>query len=268
MANQCLETCCTINLKSLLWKTHWDHPVFPLQMEGFVPCNNYLIFHLSLLTFCAKSILQGHVLLSLRMKFYQSGNYAVKHFIRNFFICLKNKKKFSLPRRKHVYQQCLFLPPMWSSTQSVRAGHSLPTKEDGKDKGNGNQTMLLHIQSSGLFCSTRGFVSSILLLLSYIISLIKGPGVGLRTRDYFRILLSKLYPQNSCEVPNSPANIWIASPYCTCLDAGPVLPRCAPGRPAGITNGVSSHSSWDKTTPSWKCKFFFMGFRNSLAWLA
>lgn len=173
----------------------------------------------------------------------------------------------SLPHRKHVYQQCLVLLPMGSSTQRMRAGHSLPTKEDGKDKGNGNHTMLSGTQA-GLFWSTRGLVFSILLLLSYIISLIKGEGVGLRTRDYFRILLSKLYPQNSCEVANSPANIWIASSDCTCLDAGPGLPRRAQWRPTGITNGVSSQFSWDKTTPSWKSMFFFTGFRTLLAWLA
>lgn len=79
--------------EKLVIKTHWDHVISSLQMEGFVPCNNNLILHLSLLTFCAKSILQGHVLLRLGMEFYQSGNYTVKCFIHNIFISLKNKKK-------------------------------------------------------------------------------------------------------------------------------------------------------------------------------
>lgn len=173
-------------------------------MEGFIPCNNDLILHLSLLTFCANSILQGRVLLSLGMKFYQSGNYAVKHFIHNIFICLKSKKKCA---------HCLVLLPMGSSTQSVKAGHSPTMEDDEKDKGNGNRTMLLRGQA-GLFSSTRRSVSSILLLLSYIISSIK-EGFGLRMRDYFRILLSKLYPQNSCEVAISLANIWITLPDST-----------------------------------------------------
>lgn len=137
-----------------------------------------------------------------------------------------------------------------------RAGQSLPTKKNGKEQGKGNYTVLLCTQA-GLFCSTRALLSSILPSFSYTISLIKGEGVGPRTRDYFRILLSKLYPQNSCEVANSPAIIWIASPDCTFRDTALAWPT----ETNRITNRASSYSSWDKTSPSWKCMFFFTGLK-------
>lgn len=113
----------------------------------------------------------------------------------------------SLPCRKHVYQEYLVLQPMGSSTQSTGLARAFQWKKDGKEQGNGTHTMLLCAQA-GLFCSTRALVSSVLPSLNYTISLIKGEGVGPRTRT----LHSKLYPQNSCEVTNLPAIIWSASP--------------------------------------------------------
>lgn len=119
-----------------------------------------------------------------------------------------------------AYHQHLVLLLMWSHTQSERTGPSLPAREDGKDKGNGNHVTLFEC-SGWAVLFRQELVISLLLLLSCIISFIKGEGAGLGIRGYFRNLLSKLYPSNSCGVVTSPANFWIASPHCIGLDAGP-----------------------------------------------
>lgn len=154
-----------------------------------------------------------------------------------------------LPCRKHVYQEYLVLQPMGSSTQSTGLARAFQWTKDGKWQSHHAAT-----------CSGWAVLFN--------------QGIGL-----LRLTLIKLYHQlnkrRRCWTQDKdPALKTVPSKFLwsyqlTCnhlncftrLAHSWTLPWRAQWRPTGITNGASSYSSWDKTSPSWKCMFFFTGLK-------
>lgn len=121
-------------------------------------------------------------------------------------------------------------------------------------------TPYCHTHSGGLFCSVRELVTSTLLLLSCIIFLTTREASGLRKSNYYQNLVSELPP-----LVKFPSHLQISELlHCTRVGTGHGMLLCAWWAPTGITSGLSSHFSWDKSSPCWKGMFPFIGFRNSL----